>query len=303
MPVTAFGVRTPYFRVDYRSQKPVSEDIFQIYREQFEYDQGGMNPKVESRKESPEGWIHERISFDAAYGKERVLAHLFLPSNVNPPYQTVIYFPGSTSAQMPSSEKLENYYEFTMFLSYLVRNGRAVLFPVYKGTFERREPTLDAIHEGANTHAYTEFLIQVVKDFKRSIDYLQTRPDIEKHKLAYYGMSWGGTLGAIIPALEERLNVSILIAGGMNSFVTPQPLPSANIINYVTRVRTPTLMLNGRYDNIFPPETSARLMFDLLGTPKENKRQIFYETDHTPPRAEYIKETLAWLDKYLGPVK
>ena len=44
-------------------------------------------------------------------------------------------------------------------------------------------------------------------------------------------------------------------------------------------------------------------MFDLLGTPAEEKRLILYETDHVPPRAEYIKETLAWLDEYLGQVE
>jgi hypothetical protein len=44
-------------------------------------------------------------------------------------------------------------------------------------------------------------------------------------------------------------------------------------------------------------------MFDLLGTPPEHKRHILYETDHIPPRIEYVKETLAWLDKYLGPVR
>jgi hypothetical protein len=44
-------------------------------------------------------------------------------------------------------------------------------------------------------------------------------------------------------------------------------------------------------------------MFDLPGTPPEHKRLILYETDHIPPRIEFIKESLAWLDKYLGPVK
>jgi hypothetical protein len=44
-------------------------------------------------------------------------------------------------------------------------------------------------------------------------------------------------------------------------------------------------------------------MFDVLGTPHEHKRQILYETDHIPPVNEFIKETLAWLDKYLGLVK
>jgi dipeptidyl aminopeptidase/acylaminoacyl peptidase len=79
--------------------------------------------------------------------------------------------------------------------------------------------------------------------------------------------------------------------------------PEAQQINYVTRVKTPTLMLNGKYDTFLPPETASKPMFHLLGTPAEHKQQIFYDTDHIPPVNEFIKETLAWLDKYLGPVK
>jgi dienelactone hydrolase len=283
--------------VDIRTQQPVPDAIFRVYKEQFAYDPAELNARVEYREESPGGWIREKISFDAAYGGERVLAYLFLPLNVSPPYQTVIYFPGSASTWMTSSQELESYYEFPMFLSYLVRNGRAVLYPVYKGTFERGEPALAAIHPGADSHTFTEFLTQIIKDFRRSIDYLETRPDIDSSKIAYYGMSWGGWLGAIIPAVEERLCASILVAGGLNL----NGRPEANTINYVTRVRTPTLMLNGKYD--IGIDERIRPMFDLLGTPPEHKRLILYETDHIPPRTEYIKETLAWLDKYLGPVR
>jgi len=59
-------------------------------------------------------------------------------------------------------------------------------------------------------------------------------------------------------------------------------------------------MLNGRFDMTFPYETSAKPMFDLLGTPKEDKVLKLYDTDHFIPRNEFIKETLAWLDKYFG---
>jgi hypothetical protein len=62
-------------------------------------------------------------------------------------------------------------------------------------------------------------------------------------------------------------------------------------------------MLNGRYDTVLALETSSKPMFDLLGTPASEKQQKLYETDHIPPRNEYIKETLAWLDRYLGPVE
>ena len=286
---------------DPRQVTPVPEPVFQIYKEQFSYDKTELDARVESREESPEGWIHERVSFNAAYGGERVLAHLFLPRLTTSPYQTVIYFPGSASTRESSSQNIESYYEFPLFLSFLVKNGRAVLYPVYKGTFERGNPSLATLHLGAESHAYTEFLIQFVKDFKRCIDYLETRPDIDSGKIAFYGMSWGGLLGALIPAVEDRLAASIVCAGG---FDRRRPVrPEADPINYVTRIRTPTLMLNGRYDTSFGLEEGIKPMFDLLGTPAEHKRLILYDTDHIPPRNEYIKETLAWLDKYLGPVK
>jgi poly(3-hydroxybutyrate) depolymerase len=231
-----------------------------------------------------------------------VLAHLFLPSGKQPPYQTVIYFPGSASTWLPSSEDIENYYEFSMFLSFLIRNGRAVLYPVYQGTFERGTPEyMSLLNDPAlsETYAYTEIFVQEVKDFRRSIDYLQSRSDIDSQKIAYLGMSWGGNMGAIIPAVEDRIGASILIAGGLIGLGRPEVYD----VNYVGRVRIPTLMLNGKYDAILPSEKSSGPMFKLLGTSPENKKYILYETDHIPPRVEYIKESLAWLDKYLGPVR
>ncbi len=287
--------------IDFYKEKPVSDSIFQVYKEQFSYDKTDLNARVESRDEISEDWIQERITFDAAYGGERVIAHLFLPKNTAPPYQTVIYFPGGASQFQKSSEGLDNYYEFPVFLSFIVKSGRAVLYPVYKGTFERRDDALALISEGEKSHRFTEYMIQLVKDFKKCIDYLETRQDIDSNKIAYYGMSWGGVFGAIIPAVEERLKASVLVAGGF--YRDGLGRPEANQINYVTRVKTPTLMINGRYDTLLPYETSQKPMFDLLGTPDEHKELKLYETDHIPPRNEFIKETLAWLDRYLDPVK
>jgi hypothetical protein len=62
-------------------------------------------------------------------------------------------------------------------------------------------------------------------------------------------------------------------------------------------------MLNGKYDMNFPLDTAIKPMFDLLGTPKEHKKLIVYDADHFVPQDEFVKETLAWLDRYLGPVK
>ena len=63
-------------------------------------------------------------------------------------------------------------------------------------------------------------------------------------------------------------------------------------------------MLNGRYDHFFPVESSQVPLFRLLGTPDKDKKHVLYEAGHGDlPRKEVVRESLDWLDKYLGPVK
>ncbi len=304
LPESVFQMMEYGTTIDITKEKPVSDPIFQVYKEQFSYDKIELNAIVEERDESSEDWIKERISFDAAYGGERVIGVLFLPKNVDPPYQTVIYFPGEQAYPRRSSLELEKDMEFQLFLSFIVKNGRAAFYPVYKGTMERASTELLQLvfANDWSSHLYTEYLIQLGKDFKRCVDYLEARQDIDNTKLAYYGMSFGASLGPVILAIEERLQAGVLLAGGFILNIE-RPRPEANEINYITRVKIPTLMINGRYDSFFPLETSIKPMFDLLGTPEEHKALKIYETDHIPPRNEFIKEILVWLDKYLGPVK
>ena len=73
--------------------------------------------------------------------------------------------------------------------------------------------------------------------------------------------------------------------------------------NYVSRVKIPLLMLSGRHDYVFPYDTSQRPLFELFGTPPSEKRHVVFDAGHDPlPRSQVIREILAWLDKYLGPV-
>jgi tRNA A-37 threonylcarbamoyl transferase component Bud32/dienelactone hydrolase len=278
------------------AEPPVPDALFRVFAGRFSYDKTDLHARVESRDSSAGGWIREKVSFDAAYGGERVAAFLFLPNTARPPYQTVVYFPGSASAYMTSSRDLERYYEFPMFLSFLVRDGRAVLYPIYQGTFERSTPATLAAGE-APTHANVEYVTQLVKDVARSIDYLETRADIDHGKLAYYGMSWGGRIGTIVTAVEPRFVASVLVAGA----TIRNALPEVRSAPYLPRVRLPTLLLNGKYD--VEVDAGVRPLFAQLGTPPGDKKLVLYETDHIPPRAEMIKEALAWLDRYLGPVQ
>jgi pimeloyl-ACP methyl ester carboxylesterase len=306
IPDAVFGKMRSVAARDYHAEEPVSIATFEIYKDRFSYDHTSLNATVEARSEEAEDWIKETVTYDAAYGGERIIGHLFLPRNASLPYQTVVYFPGSGSVFAPSSAEIERYFEFPVFLSHIVKNGRAVLYPVYKGTFERGDLSLTQIHMGENSHRYTEFLVQLVKDFRRSVDYLETRDDIDHDKLAFYGMSWGASHGGIIPAVEDRIRTSVLLSGGVIVRFDDEVAsfrPEVDPLNYLSRVTIPTLMINGRYDTILPVEESIQPMFDLLGTPDEHKQLLLFDTDHIPPRNEFIRATLDWLDRYLGPVE
>jgi dienelactone hydrolase len=281
-------------RIDFSKEKPVLNEVFEIYKNQFLYDSMALDAVLEERDESPEDWIVEKVSYNAAYEDDRIIAYLYLPKNSSPPYQTLIFFPGSYAV---SEKDLRNSRNSKYFIDYLLKSGHAVLYPVYFRTFERNDG--ETWHVPNESHQYTEFLIKLVRDFSRSIDYLETRDVIDTGKLAFYGHSWGGVLGGTIPAVEDRLNLNILIVGGFSPWGLSYP--EARTINYLPRVKIPTLMLNGRYDYRFPIETNLKPFFDFLGTPEEDKRLCIYETDHYVTKSDMIREVLGWLDKYFGP--
>ncbi len=282
----------PVSRVpDVARRQRVSDDLFDIYRRMYAYDPNPLNAVVETI-DTTRHWTRERISFDASYGGERLILYLHLPINKRGPFHTVVYFPGTAALHQRSIDEWR-----TIHLDFAVKSGRAVAFPVYKGTFERDSELASTAADRSNL--YREHVIQWAKDLRRSVDYLETRGDIDAGRLAYYGYSWGGRLAPIMLALEPRFDAAVLYVAGVD--IDPSH-PEVDPINFLPRATTPLLMLSGRLDVVFPLETSARPMFELFGTPPEHKRHVISDGGHFVPRTQLISETLDWLDRYLGPV-
>jgi len=279
---------------DYSQEKPVSDEIFQAYKSLYSYDKTELNPVIESTDETSKHWVMEKITFDAAYGNERVIAYLFLPKKATPPYQTVIFFPSVEAQYINSSEKL-----LLNSIDFIVRSDRAVLYPIYRSTYERDDGFRIAAWE---IKSYRDHVFMWFKDFSRSIDYLESRKDVDCEKLAFYGVSWGALMGSIFTAIENRIKTSILEIGGFWSVPYFKAVPEVDQINFAPHITIPTLMLNGRYDNFMPLDASQKPMFNLLGTQDTHKLHLLYEAGHLLPRNEKIKEILDWLDRYLGQV-
>ena len=119
---------------DISQETPVNDEIFNVFKNQFLYDKKDLKAVIEERDERAEYWTVEKISFNAAYDNERMIAYLFLPKNGSPPFQTVIYLPGGYAQ---SEKDLLSSVNSFWFIDYILKNNRAVMYPVYLGTFER----------------------------------------------------------------------------------------------------------------------------------------------------------------------
>ena len=275
---------------DYTNARSVSDDVFRAYRGLFAYDKTALNAHVEET-ETTQNWRREKVTFDAAYGNERISVHLFLPKGVSPPFQVVVYFPGIGYDERFDPSIIDDYRD------YVPKGGRVLVFPIYKAFFERR----DGWQVGPKpAGAYRDHVIMWSKDLGRTIDYLETRRDIDTGRMAYLGFSLGATVGPALLAVDKRLRAAILSCGGLP---LRYDLPEVDRFNYAPRVHIPVLMLNGRYDDYFPVEASQLPLFRLLGTPVRDKRHVLYDAGDDLPHKEEVRESLDWLDKYLGPVK
>jgi hypothetical protein len=269
--------------------KPVDDAVFKSYLALFDYDHTALNAKVDVRDTSDVDWIREEISVDALGVNGRLPIVVFIPRHAKPPYQTTVFWPASDAQIMPSIKQLP-----TAALDFIVRNGRMVIYPVYEGSLGRA-----LLSNDQGLIARRDLTIRRVKEMRRAIDYAVTRADVDSSRLAYIGLSWGGREGGTAVATEPRFKTAVLYVAGIGA---DSIRPEVDPVNFLPRIRIPVLMLSGKYDSVFPMESSQLPFFNLLGTPAADKKRVVYEGGHFLPRPEQVSETLKWLDHYFGPV-
>lgn len=284
---------------DYTDSEPVSDEVFEVYRSQFDYDKTPLNVTVNFVKEDvSEDHTVERVEYSSSYDSEdKIIAYIFLPKNVQPPYQTVIWFQGAWCIRpTPSADRIG--LDGFGTPSFFVKSGRAFVVPILKGQWERSDGLTTWMSNDSTD--YADYLIKWTKDFRRTIDYLETRPEFDTDKICYFGTSWGAFNFPIIGAVEPRIDMSVCLVGGLS--MTPAR-PEVDQISFIHRVKQPTLWLAAEYDSIFPFTESSKAAFDRLGTDAADKKMMSFPTGHSVPLSGFLTELLDWLDKYLGPVK
>ncbi len=277
---------------DWTRERPVSDAVFAGYKPMYDYDPLPLDAKVELRDSTNEVWIAEKVSFTTAYGG-RMSAWVYIPRTGTPPYQTIVAFPGSgvlgaapfTGAVPPN-------------MNFFPASGRIFIYPIYQATHERSDGTLSDLAD--LSIRWREHVVMWAKDFRRTLDYAETRADVDASRFGYFGFSWGGYMGGLIPAVEPRVKAVALYVAGLEM---ERGRPEVEPFNFLPRIKQPVLMLNGEHDFFFPVQTAQKPFFEALGTPAANKKWTVYEGGHDVPRTVLMRESMAWFDKYLGPVR
>ena len=257
------------------------------------YDATPLDARVERIDDSSDIWRREKVSFKAAYGKDRVPAYLFIPKNRKPPFPLIVFWPGSSTIRMRSSDDMA-----LAQLDYLVMSGRAVLAPVYYGSYERNDGRQDSWPE--LTRSYRDWVVKQVQDARRALDYAETRAEIRPDAFGYVGFSWGARMGPLVTALDSRVKAGVLVSGGLSPGAAP---PEVDAVTFAPHVSIPVLMVNGDADFIYPLEQCQKPLFRFLGSPSDRKQHVVLPGGHPimfEKRSRVIQEVLQWFDRYLG---
>ena len=270
--------------------KPMSEEVFNVYARSYQVSSSRPKHTEVYIDDSHPVWIKEKISLDVGYNNETMDVLIFKPKNSFGPSSPVIIHPGANYYTTPPEIDDVNPGEFS--LDFLIKSGKTLVWPAWKGSLNRM-PENRSSNEDTLRRFRSQF-IAWVDDTDKTLDYLETRSDIDSNNIFYLGMSYGALFNTHTLLFEDRYKGAILYVGG--AFPTYPPLVDG--INHLPRIKTPFLMLNGEQDYLVP-KSAANFFFQSTGTPSEDKKIIFYDSGHWPlPRNQMIKETLSFIDQY-----
>ena len=159
--------------------------------------------------------------------------------------------------------------------------------------------------------------VQLMKDLQRAVDVLRSRVNVDRRRLGYSGISYGGAMGAAVVAIEKRIKAGVLVVGDgglVSHFTGPEDrdgfigrLTCAQRVRWL-RAMTPIepirfiglaaptqlLLQSGEGDQLVPPD-DARELQKAASEPKTVK---WYKAGHGL-NAQAVQDRLTWLHEQL----
>ena len=143
-----------------------------------------------------------------------------------------------------------------------------------------------------NFFTLREIVVQGCRDYRRVLDYVEARDDVDAKRIGMVGYSMGGLQAFILTAVEPRIGVTVACAvPSMANEATPiAPADYAQGVD-----NRPLLMLMGRNDAMCHWQHAEQLLSLVASREKDLK---FFDAEHKLP-IDYVAAALNWFEVHL----
>ena len=212
---------------------------------------------------------------------DRVPAYLYVPKRKPDTQPTP--FPAILLQYGTGGNKKTNY--IVEIGKLFVSRGYVVLTIDSPNQGERRNK--DKKSAGVFGLAGTDQVMHYCGDYSRAVDFLCSRPDVDKDRLGYVGISWGAITGIIYVAYDQRIKAMGSMVGGGNFLglftaedaerCAREGSKSSDPVCHVARIAPrPLLFINVTKDQlIMRPWAESLHKYAGLGS-----KVVWHETDH-----------------------
>jgi dienelactone hydrolase len=184
----------------------------------------------------------------------------------------------------------------------LLGAGYAVL-ALDAATHGERSNEIDYMHVNAfedpkapakrNYFTFAEISVQTVKDYRRALDYVAERGDVDAERIGLVGYSMGGMDSFYLLSVEPRIKVAVACVPPWTS----GGYGAANPVDYSWGIGdTPFLLLVGRQDTMYEEARVNASYRAYIENP--NSRIVWYDQGHKLTEV-YVPDALAWIQEHL----
>lgn len=220
-----------------------------------------LNPEVTDRVDCGDHW-RERVLFDTTRW-DTVPAYVLLPKDLRPgerrPGILAAHGHGNGKSDLVGSQPEQENHVRALNYDYarqFVRRGYVVIAPDWRGFGERRSPVQwtrvgrDPCNVNYMAYGYFGYHLLTLQiwDGMRTLDYLQSRPEVDPERIGCVGLSFGGTMTTNLAALDSRIRVACI--SGYLSTVAGDALTLRGNANFCGAQYSPGLLEIGDIPDI-----------------------------------------------------
>jgi dienelactone hydrolase len=271
----------------------LSQEVYHAITQFYEYDRNiPLDARIVSNGEY-EGASKQKIIFQGV-NNSRVPSLLLVPKDGKMTHPVVLIADG-LGGQKDWWLDDESFSLGGLVTKSLLKNGFAVMVcdAVFHGERTWENGFSSQPWPWSYPYTFRHIVMQTAIEYRRAMDYLTTRPDIDSTRIGMLGVSMGGVITFALSSIDPRIKSSV--AGLVPPF-REQEFQSFSPLSLASRVGVNSfLMFIGTKDELYSKK-EAQNIFDMI--PAKKKEFIEYNTGHHVSK-EYAGMAAEWFLKNL----